>query len=336
MGSFGRRMPTLAGVPPERRWDLLEPPVRPEDLAEYYKTVEEANKQPAGPGPDWLVDNPFTRSLSGISELTDIPPALAEHYGRSLLARRFIGENPWVQDPMGTTLEAIPQAATVGGALIGGEGVMPATRSAALWGAGGQVAEQGLRAATGRNPPKSLGEAGGRVAFGAAESAFPEFGGQVLMNKLAKNLWEAAPKKEIAQALKTELEQFFPHIAELTSSASKLLEHKLLQFTNRFFVYPTVAAMLSAWHGEISEGLAVGASLAQKEEGALRDLALHMIRSVLEDPDVKKMVGLGERTEIPERREISEKAERRETPRPAEPIDISKPIDIGPSRWLGR
>jgi len=99
--------------------------------------------------------------------------------------------------------------------------------------------------------------------------------------------------KEVAKALKEELQQIYPEIAGLNAREGALigLEGQLQRFTKRemnrqvlpYFIFPTAGALVgAAGHGP--SGAAGGAGL-----GAV---AGHLLRSALEDPGVKARIAI--------------------------------------------
>lgn len=99
-------------------------------------------------------------------------------------------------------------------------------------------------------------------------------------------------KEELAQGLRMELEQRYPEIAELNRREGALigLEKSLDRFVARegnkqispYFIFPIVGGALGAAHG--MEGAGAG--------GAMGALGAHLVRSALEDPEVKSRLAI--------------------------------------------
>ena len=92
MGGFGQNLPGLAGVPPERR-NLLTPPIPPEQLAEFYKLIEQRRAQGLPDLPPGLMNSPIMRYLG-------------EHFGQA------VGGGQQLFGPGGTSFDERAQGAS--------------------------------------------------------------------------------------------------------------------------------------------------------------------------------------------------------------------------------
>lgn len=108
-------------------------------------------------------------------------------------------------------------------------------------------------------------------------------------------------RKEIAKALRLELEQIYPQIKGLNMREGALiaLDSQIDRWLKRewnkqitpYFIFPIAGGMLGAYGGGATHGL-LGGVAGTGAGGSIGAVAAHMLRSVLEDPAIKSRVAI--------------------------------------------